>query len=252
VIGANVKMLVPPPHAVQHDTYLANYLRTGQAKIIGTARDVEAVRKDGTVFPIALNVTELNVGSYRGFTGVMRDITERKLAEEQIRHLAHHDMITGLPNRTLFNDRLRQAMAQAKRERHKLALLYLDLDKFKAVNDNFGHDVGDGLLRHVAERLLRHTRESDTVARIGGDEFTVILPNITSRDDIAIVAGKIIATLCTPFDLDGNNEMAQLGVSIGIAIYPTDAQDIEALVKAGDVAMYKAKRAGNSFRFCEA
>jgi diguanylate cyclase (GGDEF)-like protein len=100
--------------------------------------------------------------------------------------------------------------------------------------------------------LQRDTRESDTVARIGGDEFAVILPNITSRGDIALVAGKIIAALCTPFDLDGLNETAQIGVSIGIAIYPTDAQDIEALVKAGDVAMYKAKRAGNSFRFCEA
>jgi diguanylate cyclase (GGDEF)-like protein/PAS domain S-box-containing protein len=251
-VGRNVKMLMPEPHASEHDGHLARYLRTGEAGVIGRPRELPALRKDGTGFPVELNLAEIHLGGERRFTGIIRDITERKQADERFERLAHHDSLTGLPNRTLFYDRLQQAIALARRERHELALLYLDLDRFKAVNDSFGHDAGDELLQGVAERIRCQARESDTVARVGGDEFTVILPRITSREDVATVAGKIIDALSTRFDLSGRQQQADIGASIGIAIYPADAQDIDVLVKAADAAMYHAKQVGNSFRFCAA
>jgi diguanylate cyclase (GGDEF)-like protein/PAS domain S-box-containing protein len=252
-VGANVSMLMPQPHAREHDTHIANYLRTGQARVIGKPRVVSALRKDGTVFPIELNVTELKLGGNRSFTGVIRDITERKLAEEHIRHLAHHDALTGLPNRTLFYDRLRQAMALAGRERHELALLYIDLDRFKAVNDSLGHDAGDELLKAVAARMRSLVRGADTVARMGGDEFTVIVPKLTSREGAATLAQKLIDALSAPFQLHlaapGPAREVRIGSSIGIAVYPADTQDIDGLIKAADSAMYEAKRARNAFCF---
>jgi diguanylate cyclase (GGDEF)-like protein/PAS domain S-box-containing protein len=252
-IGANVRMLMPEPHVREHDSYLANYLRTGQAKVIGKVREMTALRRDGTLFPIELSVTELKFGGERSYTGMIRDITERKRVEEHIRHVADHDSLTGLPNRMLFYDRLKQSMALARRERHELALLYLDLDGFKAVNDTWGHDAGDELLKAVAARIRQPVRESDTVARIGGDEFTVILPKIASREDTAKAAQKIIEALSAPFQLhltgQGPELEVSIGASIGITVYPGDAPDIDALIKAADTAMYEAKQTGNAFRF---
>ena len=254
-IGADVSMLMPEPYLRQHDAYLANYRRTGQAHVIGKAREVTASHKDGTLFPIELTVAEIKFGGHRNFTGIIRDITERKLGEARIQNLAHYDSLTGLPNRTLFYDRLRQAMALAKRERHELALFYLDLDRFKAVNDTLGHAAGDELLKATGARIRRRVRESDTVARMGGDEFTVILPKITSREDIARFAGEIIEALSARFQLQLSGQSAPqeagIGCSIGIAVYPGDAQDIDGLIKAADTAMYEAKRERNAFRFYE-
>jgi diguanylate cyclase (GGDEF)-like protein len=146
-------------------------------------------------------------------------------------------------------------MAMARRERHELALLYLDLDRFKAVNDTWGHDAGDELLKAVAARIRRLVRESDTVARIGGDEFTVLLPNITSREDTAKSAQKIIEALSARFQLhlagQGSQREVSIGVSVGIAVYPGEARDIDGLIKAADTAMYEAKQTGNAFRFYE-
>lgn len=252
-IGANVSMLMPRPHLREHDAYLAEYLRTGQAHVIGKAREVSALRKDGTAFPIELTVTDLKFGGKRSFTGIIRDITERKLSEARIQNLAHYDSLTGLPNRTLFYDRLQQAMALARRERHELAVFYLDLDRFKAVNDTLGHAAGDELLKAAGGRLRRRARESDTVARMGGDEFTVLLPKIGSREDLAKAAQKINEALSSGFQLYLTGEAAQrevyIGCSIGIAVYPGDAEDIDGLIKAADAAMYDAKRERNVFRF---
>lgn len=252
-IGANVSKLMPEPHMREHGTYIANYLRTGQAQVIGKAREVTASRKDGTAFPIELTVTELKFGGMRNFTGIIRDITERKLSEARIQNLAHYDSLTGLPNRTLFYDRLQQAMALAKRERHELAVFYLDLDRFKAVNDTLGHAAGDELLKAAGTRIRRRARESDTVARMGGDEFTVLLPKIGSREDTAKAAQKIKEALSSGFQLhltgqDAPHEVC-IGCSIGIAVYPGDAEDIDGLIKAADAAMYDAKRERNVFRF---
>ena len=188
-------------------------------------------------------------GEVLGCFAVTTDITEHKLTEEHIRRMAHHDSLTGLPNRLLFNDRLEQAISLAKRDSRQFALLYLDLDRFKAVNDTLGHAAGDALLQAVAARIRSEVRESDTVARIGGDEFAVILPDIAGREEAQTVAGKIIAALVPPFRLASQGPVAEIGTSIGIALYPADGLDADALVKAGDVGMYHAKQAGTGFRF---
>ena len=191
-------------------------------------------------------------GKVLGCFAVTTDITEHKLAEERIQRVAHHDSLTGLPNRLLFNDRLNQAISLAKRDSRQFALLYLDLDKFKPVNDTLGHAAGDELLQGVAARIRHQVRESDTVARVGGDEFTVILPDIARREEAETVARKIIAALAAPFQLGSQKQSVDIGTSIGIALYPADARDADALVKAADAAMYSAKQAGSSFRFCAA
>jgi diguanylate cyclase (GGDEF)-like protein/PAS domain S-box-containing protein len=191
-------------------------------------------------------------GKVLGCFAVTTDITEHKLTEERIQRVAHHDSLTGLPNRLLFNDRLNQVISLAKRDSRQFALLYLDLDKFKPVNDALGHTAGDELLQGIATRIRQQVRESDTVARVGGDEFTVILPDIARREEAETVAKKIIAAFATPFQLGSQKQSVDIGTSIGIALYPADARDADALVKAADAAMYSAKQAGSSFRFCAA
>jgi diguanylate cyclase (GGDEF)-like protein len=191
-------------------------------------------------------------GNVLGWFAVTMDITEHKLTEERIQRVAHHDSLTGLPNQLLFIDRLNQAIILAKRDSRQFALLYLDLDKFKPVNDALGHAAGDELLKAVAMRIRREVRESDTVARVGGDEFTVILHDIVRREDAETVARKIITALATPFQLDSQRQSVDIGTSIGIAVYPVDAREADALVKAADDAMYRAKQPGSRFVSCAA
>lgn len=186
-------------------------------------------------------------GKVLGCFAVTTDITEHKLTEERIQRVAHHDSLTGLPNRLLFSDRLNQAISHAKRDSRQFALLYLDLDRFKPVNDTLGHAAGDELLQAVAARIRQQVRESDTVARVGGDEFTVILPDIARREEAETVARKIVSALATPFPLGSPTQNIDIGASIGIATYPADAQNADALVNAADAAMYSAKQAGNRF-----
>ncbi len=181
-------------------------------------------------------------GNLLGVTGFARDVTERKLLEEKVLHQAQYDVLTELPNRVLFSDRLLQAIAQAKREKSILAVMFLDLDRFKPVNDMFGHDVGDLLLREVAMRIESCVRQSDTVARIGGDEFCVLLPSITAARDAAVVAEKILEAIRQPFTPGGHT--VYIASSIGIAIYPKDGRDEQTLIKNADIAMYWAKEAG--------
>ncbi len=183
-------------------------------------------------------------GNSLGCFSVAADITEHKLSEERIQRMAHHDALTGLPNRLLFNDRLTQAISLARRDSCQFALLYLDLDKFKPVNDSLGHAAGDELLKSVAARLRHEIRESDTVARVGGDEFAIILADIARSEDARTVAEKINATLSSPFQLGSEGKSVEIGASIGIAIYPTEGQDADELVKVADAAMYRAKQIG--------
>ena len=179
---------------------------------------------------------------------VSRDITERKRDEETIRHLAYYDALTGLPNRTLFNDRLAQALAQAYRNRQMLGLMFLDLDRLKAVNDTLGHAMGDRLLQAVSERLKGCLREGDTIARLGGDEFMLLLPGVTHLEDIAKVAQRILDALKPSFYCDGQE--LHTTASVGIALYPNDSKDAEALMKNADTAMYRAKELGrNNYQF---
>jgi diguanylate cyclase (GGDEF)-like protein/PAS domain S-box-containing protein len=180
--------------------------------------------------------------------GVSQDITERKRREDEDRFLAHHDSLTGLPNRRLLDDRLRQALHLARRRDARLAVMVLDLDDFKQVNDRFGHNTGDAVLREVAQRLSACMRKSDTLARQGGDEFVVVVPEVSGEADSEVVAGKILRALEPPMPVGGDE--VRLGSSIGISLYPADARDGESLLRNADAAMYRAKRAGgHCFRF---
>jgi len=177
-----------------------------------------------------------------GFS-VITDVTRHKLSEERIQWVAHHDSLTGLPNRLLFGDRLGQAVRMARRNNGSFAMLYLDLDRFKPVNDTLGHGAGDELLVSVARRIQNLVRDSDTVARVGGDEFALLLLDIAGRGQAEVVAAKITAALVAPFRIESAGQDVTVGTSIGIAIFPTDALDADALVKAADAAMYDAKQA---------
>jgi diguanylate cyclase (GGDEF)-like protein/PAS domain S-box-containing protein len=180
---------------------------------------------------------------------VSRDISERRRAEEQIEYQAYHDALTGLPNRSLFRDRLTIALAHAKRAITPLAVMFLDLDRFKIVNDTLGHSLGDELLRAVASRLRSVLREGDTIARMGGDEFTVLLTDLKRADDAATIAQKLLDTLAHSMTLDG--EELYITASVGIALYPNDGDSAEALLQNADSAMYRAKEAGrNSYQLC--
>lgn len=209
-------------------------------------------RKDGTMFPVSFVAAPLHRGGkVAGSVAAFQDITERRQAEERIRYMAHHDMLTGLPNRAMLTDRLNQALARAKRRSRQLAVMFLDLDRFKLINDTLGHDVGDELLKAVAQRLGESFREEDTVARIGGDEFVVLLNEITCGEDAALVASKLIKAVTSPVETGGHTLLVT--TSIGIALYPTDGTDAVALLKNADIAMYQAKEGGrNGHRFFSA
>ncbi len=181
-------------------------------------------------------------GNLLGYRGSDTDITERKQAEEVIKRIAYHDDLTGLPNRRLFNDHLTLALARAHRSRQSLAVMLLDLDNFKDVNDTLGHSVGDKLLRAVGDRLTSLLRKSDTVARMGGDEFLLLLPEIGGGEDAAKVAQKALEAFRTPFMFDGHE--LDITTSIGVAIYPEDGGDGDTLIKNADIAMYRAKDQG--------
>ncbi|MGZ7077812.1 MAG: EAL domain-containing protein [Thermoanaerobaculia bacterium] len=195
-------------------------------------------RRDGISFPQEISLTTIDGG---GMVCVVRDITERTYAEEQIKHLAYHDALTGLPNRLLFKDRLTVALSHAQRDRTRLAVLFLDLDRFKVINDSLGHNIGDQLLQAVAARVQSCVRESDTVARLGGDEFTLLLP-LSRSDDSAPVAQKILEAIRYPFQLEGREFF--ITTSLGISLYPEDGTDAETLIKNADTAMYQAKELG--------
>jgi len=199
-------------------------------------------RKDGTYVDVEINV---NLVSYRGkkvFCVISRDITPRKLAEKQLIHTATHDPLTKLTNRLVFYDRIAMELARARRNMTKLALIYIDLDRFKIINDTLGHSTGDQLLKAVAERLKSLLRESDTLARMGGDEFMYILPEVESDGNVSKVAQKVLEAVRKPFLLDG--QFQSITASIGTAIYPVDGKDSETLMKNADLAMYFAKDKG--------
>ena len=187
--------------------------------------------------------------SYTGTYGVARDVTERKIAEDTINFQAYHDLLTKLPNRALLNDRLNLAINQAKREDEKLAVMFLDLDRFKNINDSLGHMIGDELLQQVSVRLKECIRAADTLARFGGDEFTLMLPKLhNGQEDASKLAEKITKTLKQPFNVDGHE--LYVSASIGIALYPQDGTNIDSLIKHADVAMYHVKGQGkNGYQF---
>ncbi len=201
-------------------------------------------RRDGVIYPKWLTISAMRDqhGELRHYVALFTDISERKRSEERIRHLAEHDSLTGLPNRSLLQDRLRQAMNRAERENGRLALLFVDLDRFKLVNDSLGHAVGDALLQEIAHRLQSAVRASDTVSRQGGDEFLVLLADIEQNEDAGRVAQKMLDVLSAPCHLAGHE--LRITPSIGISLYPDDSTDLEKLIKSADIAMYQAKENG--------
>ncbi|MBF0417363.1 MAG: EAL domain-containing protein [Magnetococcales bacterium] len=370
ILGQNVNRLIPDPVHGAHDGYVDRYLASGERVVLGTCREVFCLRKDESQFQAELFISEMNVGGFRMFVGVIHDITDRKRAEESLilarrvfenageailitdafgkitdvnpayeritgyaraevlgkspnvtksgRHaaefykmmwnqltsegkwegeiwdrrkngeifpkwvsisairsaagdltnymaifmditdqkavenklerLAFYDALTGLPNRMFFRERLAQDIMLAKRQKNKLAVMFIDLDRFKWVNDTLGHEAGDGLLKEISHRLKGCVRESDTVARMGGDEFTIILTNLNTTDHVAAVAQKIISSVREPVQLLGQN--VYVGASVGISMFPVDSSNMETLIKHADMAMYQAKEAGrNTFRF---
>lgn len=202
----------------------------------------------GEIRTVEVSASKIEIDGSERILQIVTDITERKEAVKKILQMATHDELTGLPNRNLVMDRLSQAFAHADRSGRSVALLFLDLDRFKAVNDSIGHDIGDLLLKEVACRMCGVVRAEDTVARQGGDEFLIVLPDLADPSVASVVAEKLIAALSKPFDVAGHE--LHIGASIGIAAYPKDGRDGETLLKYGDIAMYRVKSSGrNSYRF---
>ncbi len=207
-------------------------------------------RKDGSMVWVSFNAQHCfdELGNIIGIEGTTRDITERKQTEQHLRYLANYDALTKLPNRTLFRDRLEHAMAHARRYHHLVVLMFLDVDRFKAINDSLGHLVGDQLLQAASERLRSCAREGDTVARLGGDEFTIVMEGVSEVVDADIAAKKVVEAMSKPFVLEGHD--VYVTASIGVTIYPSDSDDIDSLIRNADTAMYRAKRAGrNNYQF---
>jgi len=210
-------------------------------------------RKNGEAFLEWLSIGRVNGedGKPLRYVGVFNDITELRRKDDHIRHLAFHDPLTGLPNRALLLDRLEHSLAFALREQENLGIMFIDLDRFKDINDSLGHDIGDGVLQEVTSRLLQCLRQSDTVARMGGDEFVVLLEHVEEPETYAILAKKIIASLAVPMSVGGHT--VQIGASIGIACCPDDGNDATSLMKQADAAMYSAKSVGRgTYRFFQA
>ncbi len=253
VLGRNVSMLMPEPHRSHHDAYLAHYRASGNARVIGIGRDVEGLRKDGTRFPMHLSVSRALQRGETVFIGLVQDVSQRRRDEEEIHRLAFYDPLTGLPNRRLLMDRLRHALAGSARDGRPGAVMLLDLDDFKTLNDTRGHEMGDLLLRLVAARLTECVREADTVARLGGDEFVVLLEALSPHPSEAVtqaetVALKVLRTLGQPYRLPELQHRST--PSIGIALFRRDDVSMEDLLKMADVAMYQAKAGGrNTLRF---
>ncbi len=207
-------------------------------------------RKNGEIYPkwLMINAMMDEEGNATGYVGIFSDLSDQKEAEEKLEELSFYDPLTHLPNRVLFHDRLSVGVAIAKREKHLLAVLLIDLDRFKIVNDSLGHNVGDELLELIAQRFLTLGRESDTVARLGGDEFAVLLPELSSAEDASVVAQNFIDSLQDPFCF--NDHCINIGASIGISIFPSDGADVDGLVKRAELALYKAKEQGrNTYQY---
>ncbi|MCP4701154.1 MAG: EAL domain-containing protein [Gammaproteobacteria bacterium] len=203
-------------------------------------------RKNGEIYPELLNISEMKdeAGQLTHYVGIFSDISSQQKTRDRIHRLAYYDMLTELPNRLLFTDRLKQALARAIRHKGKLGILLLDVDRFKLINDTLGHSIGDILLKQIAKRLQGGIREMDTVARIGGDEFAIILPELNPKFDLKSVANKILAMFTNSFHSDG--KQYYLNVSIGLSCFPEHGEDAETLLRNADGAMFRAKEMGRN------
>jgi diguanylate cyclase (GGDEF)-like protein/PAS domain S-box-containing protein len=246
IIGSFVEILIPPD-LLEEEKGLMRLIKSGRR-----ADHFETVRWGKGRKPIDVSVTisamKDSAGNIIGASKIVRDITQRKESQERIEYLAHYDSLTGLPNRTLLADRLRITIENARRYSLRLALLFVDIDRFKLVNDSLGHEIGDKLLRAVAQRMQSTVRQADTVSRVGGDEFVVLLSRIETVADAARTAEKLITSISLPYQIEEHELL--LTASIGISIYPDNGKDASSLTRNADAAMYSAKGHGrNRYQF---
>ncbi len=236
--------IIPPQYREAHVRGLERFLASGRGTVLNTRFETVGMRRGGHEFPVELSITAIHSVDKYEFNGFIRDITQQKEAEKLIWNQANFDTLTGLPNRHMFHDRMELEIKKALRTGLRMALLFIDLDKFKEVNDTIGHSMGDVLLAEAARRISGCARETDTVARLGGDEFTVILAEIENDGNVERVAESILQSLAEPFRL--GDETAYISASIGITLYPLDATEMEDLLKNADQAMYVAKSKGHN------
>lgn len=247
VLGKKIQIIIPEQFRAAHQKGLDRFLATGKPNVIGKTVELSGLRKNGDELPIELSIATWQEEGNIYFSSIIRDITERKQAEKKINEMVYRDPLTGLPNRLLLNDRLAQALEQANEHNTHLGVMFIDLDRFKYINDTLGHGIGDELLKEVAKRLQSFTSKTDTVSRQGGDEFIVLL-SPTTLVDATKIAQKIVEQFRE--SLIVHEHELYITPSIGIALYPTDGQDIETLIKNADTAMYRVKEQGkNGFQF---
>ncbi|MDW7745735.1 diguanylate cyclase domain-containing protein [Halomonas sp.] len=250
-IGAPLSRVLPLVDGKTHRTAIPPGRRAiEENKAVGLALDGVLVRQDGSRIEIEDSAAPIHdrEGRVTGAVIVFHDASQSQVMLERMAHQAQHDALTGLPNRALLTERLSRALGLARRHRHLVALLYLDLDAFKPINDSFGHAVGDSLLQAVASRVQECMRDIDTVCRQGGDEFVILLAEIRRPEDATRVAEKLLAVLGRPYCIQGQELLITL--SIGISLYPDDADDADALMHNADTAMYHAKRNGRNGHYC--
>jgi diguanylate cyclase (GGDEF)-like protein/PAS domain S-box-containing protein len=243
LVGESASILIATTHRGAFDNYLQRRLATESQG--GGAHETMGKRKNGSLFPLEFVVSSMHIGSRHLFIATLRDISERKAHTDALEYQALHDALTGLPNRSLFGDRLRQALLAARRNQKMFGVLLLDLDRFKDINDALGHDRGDSLLQEVTARLRGVLRATDTIARLGGDEFAVLTTDARHPEDVVATAKKILASLEGPFAIA--DQMVETGASIGVAMYPVHGDDPSTLLRRADVAMYVAKRSGGGY-----
>jgi diguanylate cyclase (GGDEF)-like protein/PAS domain S-box-containing protein len=243
LVGQQADVLIATTHRSAFINYLERRLKLDIP--VSGAHETMGKRKNGSLFPLEFVVSSMQIGSRHVFIATLRDISERKAHTDALEYQALHDALTGLPNRSLFGDRLRQALLAARRNQKMFGVLLLDLDRFKDINDALGHDRGDSLLQEVTARLRGVLRATDTIARLGGDEFAVLTTDAKHPDDVVSTARKILAALEGPFAIA--DQMVETGASIGIAMYPVHGDDPSTLLRRADVAMYVAKRSGGGF-----
>ncbi len=243
LVGEQAAILIATTHRSAFDNYLQRRLNVDTP--VSGAHETMGKRKNGSLFPLEFVVSSMQVGARHLFIATLRDISERKAHTDALEYQALHDALTGLPNRSLFGDRLRQALLAARRNQKMFGVLLLDLDRFKDINDALGHDRGDSLLQEVTARLRGVLRATDTIARLGGDEFAVLTTDARHPDDVVASARKILASLEGPFAIA--DQMVETGASIGIAMYPVHGDDPGTLLRRADVAMYVAKRSGGGY-----
>ncbi len=248
IVGTPVERLVPDSVRDGHAELCRGFFAKSGRRTMGEGMDLYARRKDGTEIPVEISLSGIEVAGRMLVAAAVRDVTARKAAQRRVEFLARHDVLTELPNRALFEDRLDIALAQAERSGARVALLMIDLDGFKAINDTLGHSAGDAVLIEMAARLRACIRPGDTVARLGGDEFVVIIPDSRRAAAADLVAVRVLEALAAPMRLE--TESRSVTCSIGIAVHPDNAADRQSLLRRADAAMYMAKQGGrNRYQF---